>query len=216
MPINIVYESTSTKQKLVNLSGNITFILVGDSTVGKSCFFNRYFKNINSIPYIAIGGEKDTKLIKIREEIYRVTLWDTAGQERFRSFPRRYFQNSDGILLLFDVNQEETFNNVSKWIKVIKSNCRFCEDNGQQAIKIFLLGNKIDAPERVITSEQGKKLAGSWGIKYYEISCKLNLNITEVMSRMVMESYMKINNIDNCFKLLNKKHKKKSEKKSCY
>ena len=217
LPINIVFESIDTTQNLVNRSGILSFILIGDSTVGKTCFFNRYFKNKFSMPFLAtIGIEKDSKLIEIREEIYKITLWDTAGQERFKCLPRRYYQNADGIFLLYDVTKEETFNNVTNWIKDIKDNSnRTVGENSKQSITIFLLGNKVDSPQRVITSEQGEKLAGSLGMKYYEISCKLNLNIAEVMSRMIMDTYKKMNNIDNCFQLTNKKHKKKSEKKCC-
>ena len=59
----------------------------------------------------------------------------------------------------------------------------------------------ISSSERVISTEQGKKLATSLGMKYFEISCKINMNIPEVMSQMIMESYMTTNHIDNCFRL---------------
>ena len=217
LPINIVFESFNSNQstKTVNGSGILSFILIGDSTVGKTCFFNRYFKNkFSMVNLTTIGVEKDSKLIKIKDEIYKITLWDTAGQERFKCLPRKYYQNADGVFLIFDVTKEETFNNVSNWIKDIKDNSnKSVGEKNQQSITIFLLGNKVDSPDRIITSKQGEEFASSLGMKYYEISCKLNLNIAEVMSRMIMETYMKANNIDNCFKLTNKKQKKKSEKK---
>ena len=218
LPMNIVFESVNKSQKLVNGQGYLSFILIGDTTVGKTCFYNRYFKNTFSLPFLTtIGIEKESKLVKIGEEIYKITLWDTAGQERFKCLPRKYYQNADGIFLLFDVTKEETFNNVSSWITDVKqnSNKKIGENNGQPEITLFLLGNKIDSPDRVISTEQGEKLAGSLGMKYFEISCKLNINIPEIMSRMIMESYMKTNHIENCFKLSAKKIKKNSEKKGC-
>ena len=217
LPINIIFESLNISQEFVNGSGILSFVLIGDSTVGKTCFFNRYSKNFFSMQNVnTIGIEKFTKLYKIGEEIYKINLWDTAGQERFRSIPRKYYQNGDGVFILFDVTNEDTFKNVSVWIQDIKDNSkRSIGGNDQQALNIFLLGNKIDCPDRVITSKQAEEFANSLGMKYFEISCKLNLNITEVMSRMIMESYMKTNNIDNCFKLENKKKKKDSEKKGC-
>ena len=86
-------------------------------------------------------------------------------------------------------------------------------EDGQEKVTIFLIGNKIDSHERIISREQGEKLASSLGIKYYEISCKINMNISEVMSRMIMESYMKTNHIDNCFIIAKDKIGKKQEKK---
>ena len=223
LPMNIISESISKNQKLVNGQGFLSFILIGDTTVGKTCFYNRFFRDTFSLPHLTtIGIEKESKLVKIYDEIYKITLWDTAGQERFKCLPRKYYQNADGIFLLFDVTKEETFNNVSSWIKDVKDNSnRSMGGNGnndQPGITLFLLGNKIDAPGRVISSEQAEKLASSLGMKYFEISCKLNINIPEIMSRMVMESYMKTNKIekeDDLFTLDRKKVKKKTDKKGC-
>jgi small GTP-binding protein len=199
LPMNLILESVNKTQKLVNGQGYLSFILIGDSTVGKTCFYNRYFRNSFSLPFLTtIGIEKESKLVKIGEEIYKITLWDTAGQDRFKCLPRKYYQNADGIFLLFDVTKEETFNNVSSWITDVKenSNRRIGDGNNQSEITLFLLGNKIDCPDRVISSEQGEKLAGSLGMKYFEISCKLNMNIPEIMSRMITESYINYNRRD--------------------
>ena len=221
LPMNIVSESTNKKPKLVNGQGYLSFLLIGDTEVGKTCFYNRYFKNKFSLQFLStIGIERESKLVKIGKEIYKITLWDSAGQERFKSLPRKYYQNADGIFLLFDVCKEETFNNVSNWINDVKQNTSraFGNKDGNESsseIPLFLLGNKIDSSERIISREQGEKLASSLGMKYFEISCKTNINIPEVMSRMIMESYMKANHIDNCFRLSTTKHKKKSEKKAC-
>ena len=140
------------------------------------------------MPFLnTIGIEKESKLVKIGGEIYKITLWDTAGQERFKCLPRKYYQNADGIFLLFDVTKEETFNNVLSWITDVKEslNIRIGDDIDRSKIKLFLLGNKIDCPDRVISSKQGEKLACSFGMEYFEISCKLNMNIPEIMSRMI-------------------------------
>ena len=216
LPTNIVFESIEKTQKLVNGQGYLSFILIGDSSVGKSSFYTRYFKNTFSLQFLStIGIEKESKLVKIGKEIYKITLWDTAGQERFKCLPRKYYQNADGIFLLFDVTKEETFNNVSNWITDVKenSNRNIGGTNNPPDISLFLLGNKIDAPNRVISREQAEKLASSLGMKYFEISCKINMNIPEIMNRMIMESYMRTNHVDNCFKLSTSKSKKKQKKK---
>ena len=215
LPMNIIFESNDKKQKLINGQGYLSFILIGDTEVGKTCFFNRYFKDTFSLEFLStIGIEKESKLVKVNNEIYKITLWDTAGQERFKSLPRKYYQNADGIFLLFDVTKEDTFNNVSTWINDVKENSNLSiGGDGEENVTIFLLGNKIDSPERIISREQGEKLASSLGMKYFEISCKINMNISEVMSRMIMESYMKTNHIENCFRITKPKIEIKPEKK---
>ena len=216
LPMNLISESTIKNPKLVNSQGYLSFILIGDTEVGKTCFFNRYFKETFNLEFLStIGIEKESKLVKINQELYKITLWDTAGQERFKALPRKYYQNADGIFLLFDVTKEDTFNNVSNWINDIKENSNLIiSGGGKQKIPLFLLGNKIDSSERVISREQGEKLATSLELKYFEISCKLNMNIPEVMSHMIMESYIKTNYNDNSFRL-NKKSETGPIKKGC-
>ena len=184
--------------------GALSFILIGDSTVGKTCFLTRYFKNQFNVTFLStIGIDKEIKYVKVKNDTYKMTLWDTAGQDRFKSLPKKYYQNADGVLLLYDVTSEDTFNNVSNWMKDVKenSNKNINSENGQSDIALYLIGNKIDLPNRVISKEQAETEAKSLGMKYFEISCKTNMNIPEVMNRMIMECHMKANNISNVFKL---------------
>ena len=70
--------------------------------------------------------------------------------------------------------------------------------NVDRKLHIYLLGNKIDdLQNRVVSKEDAEELAKSLGIKYFEISCKINMNITEVMSRLILECYMDLNNVNN-------------------
>jgi len=205
LPSNIVYESVIKKPNLINEQGALSFILIGDSTVGKTCFLNRYFKNTFTEAFLStIGIDKEIKNVKVGNDCYKLTVWDTAGQERFRCLPKKYYQNADGVLLLFDVTKEETFTSVSNWMKDVKenSNKKITNDsNSQSDISLYLIGNKIDKPDRVISKEKAEEMAKSLGMKYFEVSCKINMNIPEVMARMIMECHMKANNIENCFKL---------------
>ena len=190
-------------------------VLIGDSTVGKTCFLTRYFKNQFTEAFLStIGIDKEIKHVKVGNDTIKLTLWDTAGQERFQNcLPKKYYQNADGILLLFDVTNEDTFNNVSKWMKDVKDNSS--KNVGENELSLYLIGNKIDLPNRVITKEQAEQQAKSLGLKYFEVSCKINMNIPELMSRMIMESYMKNNGIKNCFQLNGKDIKKNDEKSCC-
>ena len=214
LPSNIVSESMDKKLGIVNGQGSLSFILIGDSTVGKTCFLTRYFKNqFNEAFLSTIGIDKEIKHVKVGNDNYKMTLWDTAGQERFKCLPKKYYQNADGVLLLFDVTSEETFNNVSNWMKDVKDNSN--KDGKESDIALYLIGNKIDKSDRVISREMAESQAKSLGMKYFEVSCKINMNIPEVMARMIMECHMKANHITNCFQLAPAKTKDDNKKSGC-
>ena len=201
LPTNIVSEALDKKLGLMNGQGALSFILIGDSTVGKTCFLTRYFKNqFNETFLSTIGIDKEIKHVKVGNDSYKMTLWDTAGQERFKCLPKKYYQNADGVLLLFDVTNEETFNNVSNWMKDVKENSN--KDGKESDIALYLIGNKIDKPDRVIQRETAETQAKSLGMKYFEVSCKINMNIPEVMARMIMECHMRANHIKDPFKIV--------------
>jgi small GTP-binding protein len=214
LPTNIVSECLDKKLGLMNGQGALSFILIGDSTVGKTCFLTRYFKNqFNETFLSTIGIDKEIKHVKVGNDNYKMTLWDTAGQERFKCLPKKYYQNADGVLLLFDVTNEETFNNVSNWMKDVKENSN--KDGKESDIALYLIGNKIDKPDRVISRETAETQAKSLGMKYFEVSCKINMNIPEVMARMIMECHMRANHIENCFKLTINKPGREPKKGGC-
>ena len=198
LPLNFVYQSSSTQITMFNGKENLTFVIIGDSTVGKTCFFNRYFKNIyNDSSLFTIGVDKHCKLVKMGNETYKITVWDTAGEERFKSLPRKYYQNAEGIFLVFDVTQEDSFKNVKNWISDVKDNSSKSisvgEDGKPPEISLYLLGNKIDKEGRVISKDEAEKMAHSLGMKYFEISCKYDVNVPEAITGMIYESITRLN-----------------------
>ena len=187
LPINLISE-IEDKINSFNSLEKINFILLGDSCSGKSCFYKRYFNNSYSDCLIGtIGIDLKHKSIKFDNYIYKLSSWDTAGGERFRTNYIKYLKQSNFILLFFDITNEISFNNINDWIKHIESN-----SNG----KIYLIGNKIDAQDRKVSKEQAEKLANSFNIKYFEVSCRFNINIQEVMSNILLECILKINKIN--------------------
>ena len=212
LPTNIISENIVENNNVNNNQKTLDFILLGDSRTEKTSFISRFSKNhFNETFLSTIGIDKEIKYVKIGNDIYKITLWDTAGQDRFKPLPKKYYANADGVLLLFNVTNIETFNNVQPIIKDIKQNSN--DSN------IYLLGDKIDdLQNRVISKEEAEELAKSLDIKYFEISCKINMNIPEVMIRMILECYMKtknVNNINNCFKLNDKNTSNKQKRSGC-
>ena len=211
IPINLLEEKIETiddgigEGNLVK-EGSINIILIGDSGVGKTNLFQRYFQNKFEEMFIStIGIDRQTKIIKYKNKLYRVNVNDTAGQERFRSLPIRYYQNADGALLLYDISKIESFENVKTWMEDLKKNQRTSKQT------IYLIGNKIDLSERMVTQEEAKEMAQSLGIKYYEMSCKINMNIYEIISRLIIDCLNNlIENGDNGFRIKKKKNKSKN------
>ena len=189
---NILENSNIANTQKLSIEGNsIKLLLLGDTSVGKSSFINRYFKNFFQEEFLStIGLDSQSKIIKIFDENYKLTIWDTAGQERFRSITRNYYKNADGVFLIYDVNDSENYDNITKWVNDIKENNTSVDNK----ITIFLLGNKIDLNQRKIDYARAEQMAKTLKVKYFEISCKLNININEVVNRMVLDVYQKSNN----------------------
>lgn len=75
-----------------------------------------------------------------------------------------------GILLVYDVSDENSFLNVRNWMRQI-------DQNAAENVNRVLIGNKCDVDDRKVSYEQGKALADEFGIKFYETSAKQNTNV---------------------------------------
>ena len=185
-------------------------LLLGDSEVGKSCFLMRYSDNIFVENYITtIGLDYKLKYVQLDSgETIKVQLWDTAGQDRYRTIAKNYYKGSHGILLLYDVTKENSFENIREWVQNIR------EEVYEKAI-IFLIGNKIDKKEeRKITTEQGQKLASEYNLPFFEASAKSGENVDEIFKALykkISEVYVDIQQEGG--RKLSKKNKK--NKKCC-
>ena len=209
IPINyITQDKNEINNSNLNLKKNLSFIIIGNSNVGKTCFYTRFHKNQFQDHFLStIGIDKNIKYFKYKGEECKIILWDTAGQDRFKSLTKKYYQNSNGIFLFYDVTNKESFNDVSVWMNDINDNTKFEGPDGEKIenredkITVYLIGNKIDKLERAISKEEAEEKASFYGIKYFEMSCKLNMNISEISSRM----------IDECISKLDVKDTKKEE-----
>ena len=119
------------------------------------------------------GNELEGKVIKLQ-------IWDTAGQERFRTITKTYYKGAHGIILTYDVTDQNSFKNIRNWIKQI-------EANAQTNVCKVLVGNKCDKPDRVVTEEDGKNLANEYKMNFFETSAKTNKNINEVFNNLTHE-----------------------------
>lgn len=157
-------------------------LLIGDSGVGKSCLLLRFADDSYLESYISTIGvdfkirtvEQDGKMIKLQ-------IWDTAGQERFRTITSSYYRGAHGIIVVYDVTDQESFNNVKQWLNEIN---RYASEN----VNKLLVGNKCDlTTRRVVSYQVGKEFADSLGIPFLETSAKNATNVEEAFMTMASE-----------------------------
>ena len=181
-------------------------LLLGDSSVGKSCLLKRYTDNtFLDIHISTIGLDYKLKEVKLKDgKTVKVQIWDTAGQDRFRAITKNYYKGAQGIALIYDITNQITFENVRKWIDQIK-------EEVSEKVPIILVGNKIDIVERrVIKKEDGESMAKEYGLLFSECSAKTGENIDSTFNQLVektVENYSKVTKGET---LNNKKNKKKS------
>ncbi|GMH12305.1 hypothetical protein Nepgr_014146 [Nepenthes gracilis] len=153
----------------------IKLLLIGDSGVGKSCLLLRFSDGSFTTSFITtIGIDFKIRTIELDGKRIKLQIWDTAGQERFRTITTAYYRGAMGILLVYDVTDESSFNNIRNWIRNI-------EQHASDNVNKILVGNKADMDEskRVVPTSKGKALADEYGIKFLK-RAKTNLNVEEV------------------------------------
>ena len=165
----------------------LRIILIGDSNVGKTSLVNRFMGyDFESNYKCTISADFKIKSISISSEIgAELTVWDTCGQERFRSMTRQYFKDAQGIVLVYDVGELESFNNLSVWLKEIKN-------NSNKDPEIVLVGNKIDLEDRKVTKEKGMRFAEKNNLMYVESSSKEGINVDSPFEKLATALVNKI------------------------
>lgn len=151
----------------------IKLLLIGDSGVGKSCLLLRFSDDSFTTSFITtIGIDFKIRTIELDGKRIKLQIWDTAGQERFRTITTAYYRGAMGILLVYDVTDEGSFNNIRNWISNI-------EKHVADSVHKILIGNKCDMDEdkRQVPTAKGQALADEFGIPFFETSAKAKVNV---------------------------------------
>ena len=150
---------------------SISIIIIGDSKVGKTTLMKRYINgnfSENIIP--SLGIELYRKIKEINRKKYLIKIWDTCGQERFKALTQNYYRNADGVMLLFDSNNIESFHNLNIWLNSLK----------EYSIKNFpliIIGTKSDLPINVHDNDINL-FCNQFNIKWFRTSAKTGENIS--------------------------------------
>ena len=157
-------------------------LLIGDSGVGKSCLLLRFADDTYTESYIStIGVDFKIRTIELDGKTIKLQVWDTAGQERFRTITSSYYRGAHGIIVVFDVTDQESFNNVKQWLQEID---RYACEN----VDKLLVGNKCDLTDKkVVEYTSAKAYADQLGISFLETSAKNSTNVEQAFMTMSAE-----------------------------
>mmetsp|Transcript_111314 Transcript_111314/g.325574 ORF Transcript_111314/g.325574 Transcript_111314/m.325574 type:complete len:213 (+) Transcript_111314:80-718(+) len=154
-------------------------VLLGSSSVGKSCLLLRFADDTFTDSYITtIGVDFRFKTIPVEKKNIKLQIWDTAGQERFRTITSAYYRGADGIMLVYDIADRDTFAQVDDWLSevnkyVSESTCK------------ILVGNKCDlTAERQVPTEEAQRKAAELGLAFMEVSAKDATNVEAAFQKL--------------------------------
>jgi Ras-related protein Rab-7A len=164
-------------------------IIIGDLNVGKTSMINRYVYNTFSERYKAtIGVDLFKKDLKYKNNNVSLQLWDTAGVERFQAVTPSFYRGSDACVLVFDLTNNKSFENLEQWIDefLIYSN-----PHDPDTFPFIILGNKSDLLDpndvnnTIINRSRIERFCKMKNIKYFSVSAKNNENIFTAFNYLI-------------------------------
>nr|BAV58347.1 GTP-binding protein YPTC1 [Ulva partita] len=157
-------------------------LLIGDSGVGKSCLLLRFADDTYTESYIStIGVDFKIRTVELDGKIIKLQIWDTAGQERFRTITSSYYRGAHGIIVVYDVTDQESFDNVKTWLSEID---RYANEH----VNKLLVGNKADlVSKKVVETQAAQEFADDLNIPFLETSAKDSKNVEQAFMTMAAE-----------------------------
>jgi small GTP-binding protein len=151
----------------------VKLIIIGDAGVGKSNYLYRFAEGQFCPVYEATVGfdyKSKTSFLPNCKKKVKFQIWDTAGQEKYMSINKNLFQRVQGIILMYDITEMKSFQNLSVWMNAV--------EQLSKGTPLILIGNKIDLKDkRQVSSEQGKEYADKYNIEFFESSGKSGENV---------------------------------------
>lgn len=168
----------------VEFKHTFKFIVIGSSGVGKTSLLKRLIDDtFSSDNTSTIGVEYLSTVIEIDGQPIKLQIWDTAGQEKFRSIAKSYFRHAVGVILVYDITDRKSFDDLSFWLNDVHS---LCDPNAA----ITLIGNKLDmASQRAVTTAEAQAFAQNHQLTYLETSARGGDNVNEAFHRATKTVY---------------------------
>ena len=158
-------------------------LLVGDSGVGKTDLLSRFTTNeFNAYSKPTIGVDFRFRNVQIQGKTVVAQIWDTAGQERYPVITNGFYRGAVGALVMYDIANHKTFENLDKWIRELKEKADNC-------VCIMIVGNKTDLTRRMVPTEQGRSLAEKYGLPFMEISALDSSDVGEAFDKLLVDIF---------------------------
>ena len=165
-------------------------IVIGDSSVGKSCLTTQAVRNNFMEFYQAtVGFEFLTFNLRINNNVIKLQIWDTCGQEVYKSLISNFYRNCSLALIVYAINNRNSYEHAENWLNDLKN-------QSNPNVRVFLVGNKCDLEsERTISKEEGEAFKNEKKLdKFIETSAKTGTNARNVMleaAKMLYKDYLK-------------------------
>lgn len=161
---------------------NVKLLLIGNSSVGKSSLLLR-FSDEQWLPEdessATIGVDFRVHKMEVKGRRVKLSIWDTAGQERFRTITSSYYRGAQGVILVYDVANRETFDALPRWYSEL-------ETYVSSSVVRILVGNKVDKEfSRQVTAAEGQQFAERMNSLFVEASAKTAVGVKEVFTEVV-------------------------------
>ena len=165
-------------------------VVVGDSGVGKTNLIKRFINDtFNKDSKATVGVEFLSKTYLINQEVFKIEIWDTAGQERYKSITAAYYKGAKGAMIVYDVTNQTSFDNVDNWANEIK-------EKAARNINLMIIGNKTDLTDKiVVTSEVATEKAKALEIPIMETSALDSTNVKEAFYQLLREMYKSVKDL---------------------
>jgi len=157
-------------------------IVLGESGVGKTSLLVRYVENSFTIATKStIGADFLSKEIEVDGKPVTLQIWDTAGQERFQGLGTSFFRGADGVIFVFDVTRQATFDELGPWMKSFLIQTH---QEGNTSFPMLVLANKVDLDDRVVTRFACEQWCDQLNIPFYETSAKEAINVDKAFEEI--------------------------------
>jgi small GTP-binding protein len=182
---------------MTNITRQYKLIVLGDSNVGKTSLINKYCDEpCYGITTNTIGVDLKVKCKYVNDECHKMRIWDTAGQERFHSIISSFYNNVDGALLMYDVNdeKEKSIASLKYWHDEV------LRKNAKKHVQIMIIGNKGDkhfSRENIITSGDIKFITQNVNDNIYNVPIVVTNTIDGVNIDYIFTTMLSILMLNN-------------------
>jgi len=194
-----------TSLSLAEGGHDFKIIILGNHDVGKSSLLLRYSEDKFTGETLNISADETIVKALINGERVILHVFDTGGQERVRTVTTGYYRHSNGVILAYNINNEENFNSLNLWLQE-------CNRQAPESIKIVCATKADLESKRAVTKEEGQKFADKLGIPFIETSAKSSQNVSEVFEvlvKLILEKKV----LSKMPRIINDKNSDKKDKK---